>query len=117
MTLRDSVITRVCMGMRTNIKIVQNIVQNKGKNDNIDLPALCCVYNLCFYSVWRGFSILASLHALQERNTEKLKPTNNRKETPPNAIKTNNRTYKYFIILSPYFELFFTIVILPYKLL
>ena len=33
----------------------------RGKNNKIDIPFSCCVYNLCFYGVWRRLrTILAS---------------------------------------------------------
>ena len=47
MTLRNSVITRVCMG----IYRLYRIVQNKGKNNKIDSPFLV----VCITSVFMAF--------------------------------------------------------------
>ena len=47
MTLRNSVIIRVCVGINRSYRIVQN----KGKNDKIDLPFLV----VCITSVFMAF--------------------------------------------------------------
>ena len=49
MTLRNSVIIRVC------IQRPYKIFQTKGKKIIKSTYLSCCLYNLWFYVVWRGF--------------------------------------------------------------
>ena len=55
MTLRNSVIIRVCMGIQRSYKIFQT----KGKKIIKSTYLSCCLYNLWFYVVWRGFRAIS----------------------------------------------------------
>ena len=55
MTLRNSVIIRVCMGIQRSYKIFQT----KGKKIIKSTYLSCCLFNLWFYVVWRGFRAIS----------------------------------------------------------
>ena len=55
MTLCNSVIIRVCMGIQRWYKIFQT----KGGKIIKSTYLSCCLYNLWFYVVWRGFRAIS----------------------------------------------------------
>ena len=54
MTLRNSVVMGVCMGISRSYKIVQN-----KEKSNKSTYLSCCLDNLCFYGIWRGFRAIS----------------------------------------------------------